>query len=80
MALNGQVEEITALEIWLDAATEVFIVPSQVNTTSLVPPVKPPPGSIMVKLLPVVVKAKACVAPKPIHRINEAKTMNRLPH
>jgi hypothetical protein len=54
MPENGQGEEITAFELWPDAATEVFMLPSQEKRTSLVPPVKPPAGSIIVKLLPVV--------------------------
>src|SRR6266540_740658 len=48
---NGVTEENDPLATWPDAATEVFLVPSQVNTTSLVPPVKPPSGASIVKLL-----------------------------
>jgi hypothetical protein len=59
MPWNVQVEEITALELWPDATTEVFMVPFQANMTSFAPPVRPPDGSIMVKLLPVEVMGQA---------------------
>jgi hypothetical protein len=51
---NGQVEDIVALEAWPDVATEVFMVPSHVKWTSLVPPNVAPVASIIVKLLLVV--------------------------
>src|SRR6266508_1411093 len=54
MPWNGQVEAITALEIWPAGTTAAFLVPSQLNFTSLVPPIVLPVGSTMVKLLRVV--------------------------
>jgi len=45
---------MSRLETWPDVATEVFMVPSQVKWTSLVPPNVVPPPSIMVKLLSMV--------------------------
>jgi len=61
-----------ALETWPDAATEVFLDPSHVNRTSLVPPVKLPSGASMVKLLLIeFTAAKACVT---IPAINNTAT------
>jgi hypothetical protein len=47
---NGHEDSIFALGIW-GHSTEVFLVPSQANTTSLAPPKAVLVGSIMVKLL-----------------------------
>src|SRR6266540_3849540 len=66
---NGVTEERVALETWPDTATEVNIVPSQVNATSLVPPDKAPVGSNMVKLL-LMVLTEAAKDSAAMHTIN----------
>src|SRR6266511_2486330 len=74
---NGVTEESAALETWPDAATEVIVEPSQVNTTSLVPPVKPPSGASMVKLLFIEpITAKACAATQTINNTAKNSILN----